>query len=250
MEQPTLRTTASGQPQPILDFSETISKVSDFLARFDLYAQHVKSTIQEEKHEYDAKKLQHSEDLKGLDAEIEDTKSAQKELWETVASERAADAAYRAKIQTLQSQRASLAQQSSEIQAEINELRTKLEAKKKAKQLQKAKLKAQAERNGPELEMLQSKTGCTITGTKANDKLKFSFSLINPDDWAKEYYFIIDVASPSYALSDMKPEIPESVVENLVSELNRTRKFYTFVKQMRSAIKEEIERRRLESRRS
>ena len=57
------------------------------------------------------------------------------------------------------------------MQTEINEARAKLEARKKAKQAQRDRFKAQVDQNGPELHMLQTRTGCSILPTKVGELL-------------------------------------------------------------------------------
>jgi chromosome segregation ATPase len=90
-------------------------------------------------------------------------------LCTAIAQERDQDASLRARQQTLQTQKASVTQRCTELQTEIAELKQKLELKKKAKEVQREKLKEQLDRNGPELKLLESKTGCSITPTKIGE---------------------------------------------------------------------------------
>ncbi|KAN0060818.1 kinetochore-associated Ndc80 complex subunit spc25 [Thecaphora frezii] len=184
---------------PLLDFSEMVSVVNRFQRKFKAYTEHAIASINDDKADFDASRLQHSSHLQALDREIEEAKSAQRLLWETVAQEREADTQVRSRIQALTAQRASLSQRSAELQAEIAEAKAKLEARKKAKQAQRERFKAQVDQNGPELRLLQARTGCSIQPTKVGDQLRFIFQLVNPDDWADECYFVIDVSRPQYA---------------------------------------------------
>jgi kinetochore protein Spc25 len=44
------------------------------------------------------------------------------------------------------------------------------------------------------------------------------------------------------------PTLPSSTVDPLLEELNTSRKFYTFVKKMRSTLRAQVEKQRLEAR--
>ncbi|KIS68352.1 uncharacterized protein UMAG_10442 [Mycosarcoma maydis] len=232
----------------VFDFSSIVSAVKTFSTRFRAYTENAISNIHDDKAEFDANRMEHRNQLTTLEREIEDTKASQGELWDTIAKERDQDAKLRARQQTLQAQKASVTQRCNELQAEITELRQNLEKKKEAKELQREKLKAQIDKNGPELRLLEAKTGCSVVPTKVGDQLKFTFNLMNADDWSKEYHFTIDVSSSRYKITSVSPKLDTSLQESLLQELNSTRKFYTFVKKMRAALRAQVEKERLEAR--
>ena len=232
----------------VFDFSSIVSAVKTFSARFRAYTENAISNINDDKAEFDANRMEHRNQLSTLDREIEDAKASQGDLWDTIAREREQDASLRSRQQALQSQKASVTQRCNELQAEIAELRQNLEKKKQAKELQKEKLKEQINKNGPELRLLESKTGCSIQPTKVGDQLKFIYNLMNADDWSQECHFTIDVSSSKYKLTSLSPKLDASLQGSLLQELNSTRKFYTFVKKMRAALRAQVEKERLEAR--
>ncbi|PWY98196.1 hypothetical protein BCV70DRAFT_201985 [Testicularia cyperi] len=232
----------------VFDFSSIVATVKSFSHRFKAYTENAISNINDDKAEFDANRMEHRNQLRMLDREIEDAKAAQRELWDTIAHEREQDTSLRTRQQALQAQKASVTQRCNELQAEISELRQKLEIRKKAKEAQREKLKEQMDRNGPELRLLEAKTGCSVTPTKIGDQLKFTFNLMNPDDWSQECHYTIDVSSSRYKVISISPKLPSTVLDPLVDELNTTRKFYTFVKKMRSALRNQVETQRLEAR--
>lgn len=232
----------------VFDFSSIVSAVKTFSTRFRAYTENAISNINDDKAEFDANRMEHRNQLSTLDREIEDAKASQGDLWETIAREREQDASLRSRQQALQSQKASLTQRCNELQAEIAELRQNLEKKKQAKQSQREKLKEQINKNGPELRLLEFKTGCSIQPTKVGDQLKFIYNLMNADDWSQECHFTIDVSSSKYKLTSLSPKFDASLQDSLLQELNSTRKFYTFVKKMRAALRAQVEKERLEAR--
>lgn len=232
----------------VFDFSSIVSAVKTFSTRFRAYTENAISNINDDKAEFDANRMEHRNQLRSLDREIEDAKASQGELWDTIAQEREQDANLRARQQTLQAQKASVTQRCNELQAEIAELRQTLETKKQAKESQREKLKEQIDKNGPELRLLEAKTGCSVVPTKVGDQLKFTFNLMNADDWSQECHFTIDVSSSKYKLTSVSPKLEAGQQESLLQELNSTRKFYTFVKKMRAALRAQVEKERLEAR--
>ena len=232
----------------VFDFSSIVTAVKTFSTRFRAYTENAISNINDDKAEFDTNRMEHRNQLRTLDREIEDAKASQGELWDTIAQEREQDANLRARQQTLQAQKASVTQRCNELQAEIAELRQNLEKKKQTKESQREKLKEQIDKNGPELRLLQSKTGCSILPTKVGDQLKFTFNLMNANDWSQECHFTIDVSSSKYKLTSVSPKLEASLQESLLQELNSTRKFYTFVKKMRAALRAQVEKERLEAR--
>ena len=232
----------------VFDFSSIVSAVKTFSTRFRAYTENAISNINDDKAEFDANRMEHRNQLRTLDREIEDAKASQGELWDTIAQERDQDANLRARQQALQAQKASVTQRCNELQAEIAELRQNLEKKKQAKESQREKLKEQIDKNGPELRLLEAKTGCSVVPTKVGDQLKFTFNLMNADDWSQECHFTIDVSSSKYKVTSLSPKLEASQQESLLQELNSTRKFYTFVKKMRAALRAQVEKERLEAR--
>ncbi|SNX85931.1 uncharacterized protein MEPE_04640 [Melanopsichium pennsylvanicum] len=232
----------------VFDFSSIVSAVKTFSTRFRAYTENAISNINDDKAEYDSNRMEHRNQLRTLDREIEDAKASQGELWHTIAQEREQDANLRARQQALQAQKASVTQRCNELQAEIAELRQNLENKKLAKESQREKLKQQIDKNGPELRLLEAKTGCSVVPTKVGDQLKFSFNLMNANDWSQECHFTIDVSSSKYKITSVLPHLEAGLQESLLQELNSTRKFYTFVKKMRAALRAQVEKERLEVR--
>ncbi|EST09472.1 Chromosome segregation protein Spc25 [Kalmanozyma brasiliensis GHG001] len=232
----------------VFDFSSIVSAVKTFSTRFRAYTENAISNINDDKAEFDANRMEHRNQLRMLDREIEDAKASQGELWDTIAKEREQDANLRTRQQTLQAQKASVTQRCNELQAEIAELRQNLESKKQAKEARREKLKEQIDKNGPELRLLEAKTGCSVVPTKVGDQLKFTFNLMNADDWSQECHFTIDVSSSKYKLTSVSPKLEASLQESLLQELNSTRKFYTFVKKMRAALRAQVEKERLDAR--
>ena len=70
----------------------------------------------------------------------------------------------------------------------------------------------------------------------ADESLKFVFTLIDPNEHSREFYFNVKVGEDErYRLVDCYPAIAEEELEELVSDLNERNNFPSFVLAMRRA---------------
>lgn len=72
-----------------------------------------------------------------------------------------------------------------------------------------------------------------------DDKLRLSFTQVDPLDPGRKFAFSLNVTpSDAYEVEDCVPPLPPGQLEGLVSELNRHNDFSRFVQLMRRAFKE------------
>jgi seryl-tRNA synthetase len=121
-----------------------------------------------------------------------------------IASERQADGSAVSQLNLLQTSRASLSQRLTEAEEERDRLQAKLELKLNDRNTRKARLVNEVKRNRPELLRFNEKLGCRISagaekgGKAKSTMIKFTFNLINPDDWKYEAKFVIDASKANY----------------------------------------------------
>jgi hypothetical protein len=122
-----------------------------------------------------------------------------------IASERQADSSAQSQLSLLQQSRASLLQRLTEAEEERNRLKAKLDHKMHDRDTRKARLLTEVKRNRPELLRFNEKLGCRISaggsdksGKAKSTTIKFTFNLINPDDWRYEAKFVIDASKSNY----------------------------------------------------
>lgn len=80
---------------------------------------------------------------------------------------------------------------------------TLLEQKMRERDSRKARLVSEIKRNRPELLRFNEKLGCRVSAgsektASGKSTIKFTFTLINPDDWSYEAKFVIDASKSQY----------------------------------------------------
>lgn len=226
----------------VLDFSDLDASIQSFTRRFDHYVQTTIASCDEARLAADAQRTEIQERVRALEREREDTKHAQKELWENVASERDADAKLRASVQNLMAQREALVQRTAGIRKEVSEIRAQMEARKQHKQVQVQRLREQVRRNAPELAQLERLTGCTISPSVRAGTIDFAFSLISRDNPARSAILSLDVSKTQYKVPMYDSILSAATVKALLQELERTGDVYTFLKRARSAMVDSLAR--------
>lgn len=230
--------TVSAAAQSVLDFSELNTSLDTFLKRFHDY---VHSAVAENESGHSKGEMQrkfYEDRVQELERSREASKAAQKELWETVATERDQDARLRASLQALHVQSASLTQRTAELQADVAELRARVKVRQEQREEQAARLKLQVLRNAPERIQLERLTGCHVEPAREG-VLKFVFSLLTPRDPSRTVSVFVDVSRARYTVPEYDT-IPEATMQSLVRTLNQTGNFYAFITGVRKVAYETL----------
>ncbi|UZJ54683.1 hypothetical protein CBS101457_004003 [Exobasidium rhododendri] len=234
---------------------------SDLNERIDMFREVFTASLEQSIAESERKAEEHAGRLREEDRKLESTRETierQREelrkIDQTIAYERQADNSARAQLTKLQSSLASLEQRLMEADREKNRLERDFERKTQDRELRRARLIHEIKRNRPELLRFNEKLGCRISagsekpGGRGKSTIKFTFNLINPEDWSYEAKFVIDASTSHYKILSHSPAIPQEKLDRCLSDLNTSRALFTFIKRMRAAFKEEIERQRVAQR--
>ena len=225
----------------VLDFGEMHATLDAFLRRFDRYVQDTVGASERERMGAETQRTEDEERIKALERQREELKQAQKDLWDTVASERDADAKLRAGVAALHAQRTSLAQRPAELQGEVGDLRAALRTRRRHKEEQEAHLAAQVRRNAPELAQLERLTGCRITPAVADGVVRVAFTLLCEAQPARECALSVDVSQEQYAVPEADPLLPDAQRRALVKQLNASGDFAAFLLGARRALQAALE---------
>lgn len=77
--------------------------------------------------------------------------------------------------------------------------------------------------------------------------MKFSFANLDPSDWSRSFFVVVDVSLEDYKglsltfkflVTECLPSVPE--VSKALDDLNKHRNFYLFLKQIRAAFKSSL----------
>ncbi|CAG8837091.1 7263_t:CDS:2, partial [Racocetra persica] len=93
-------------------------------------------------------------------------------------------------------------------------------------------LEAQLSKNEPELKRFTDRLAFTMEGVR-DDAILFTFTCIYENDPSQPCSFTLDVGETIYTVLECNPPLDQ--IEELVTLLNESRDFYTFVKRMRQA---------------
>lgn len=242
-----------------------ILNYSQLNERIEIFKELMNAHLDQVTNEIESKRERHQSDIQDQQRQtnairecIEKEKGEQKVLYQTVAAERQAEGAAQSQLALLQASRTSLGQRLTEAESERDSLQRSLEQKKHAFEKRKKRLTQQVRRNRPELIRYNEKLGCRISAGHQTDSsnttftdaskssnrsmIKFTFNLIDPDDWSYEANFILDASRSQYKIVSAKPALASEDLERMLADLNKSRALYVFIKSMRSAFKRQIEK--------
>ncbi|KAK0556232.1 kinetochore-associated Ndc80 complex subunit spc25 [Tilletia horrida] len=261
---PTVRLSrlASDIYHPSLDFASFQARIRTFTGAFDGYVVEQLLLTEQEKTDARTELGERQDKLRAARRELESQSRAQRDLWDTVAEERAQDKRLRNAIASLVAQHAALTDRLVDADEEKTDVTARLESRKRVKLAQRAKLEAHRAQNAPELAALQRllackierKTAQTVGGRENNGEMvKFSFGLLTHpqlpsrgvrglDEQDSEAWFVLDVSRPTYEVPELYPLLPSAKLRELLAELNSSRALYVFVKNMREALELESQR--------
>lgn len=121
-------------------------------------------------------------------------------------------------------------------QAACEEVRQRLEEQQSLRRRQVQHVMEQSVRNVPELLYMEDLLGLKIEAV-IDDKLRFVFVKLDPNDYSREFSFVLDMSDVNYAVEDVEPRLEDEVVDKVVGRLNSSRNFPQFLKEMRGEFK-------------
>ncbi|CAG8484957.1 11320_t:CDS:2 [Dentiscutata erythropus] len=105
-----------------------------------------------------------------------------------------------------------------------------IKQQREAIEVKRALLETQLSRNLPELSIFTNKLALTMESVR-DDVINFTFTSIYDDNSSRSCYFTIDVGETKYKVIECNPMVEE--LDKLVSQLNTSRDFFSFLKKMR-----------------
>jgi kinetochore protein Spc25, fungi type len=242
----------------ILDYSQLNDRIEIFKELMNAHLDQVTGEMESKRDQHQSTMRDQQSHVNAIKEGIEKQKDEQKTLYQTVAAERQAESSAQSQLALLQASRTSLGQRLTEAEAERDTLQASLEKKKRSFEQRKQRLNQQVRRNRPELMRFNEKLGCRVSAghqpdpsnstftdaSKSSNRsiIKFTFNLIDPDDWSYEANFVIDASRSQYKIVSAKPALPSEDLQRMLADLNKSRALFTFIKSMRSAFKQQIEK--------
>ncbi|EOD48207.1 putative kinetochore protein spc25 protein [Neofusicoccum parvum] len=224
---------ADSLPSVNFGFDDLRSRMSAFQARFDAFIEQGRKRVMEERNQFRINIAEMKEDQRHKQREIEILTLKSTTHQQTLAKESQETAEMHNAISSLTSRRDEQVIRRDALKSQIGDLQKRITAKREAQHEHARYLDSQATHNRPELSFWQDYLCMYVDGAGLEDRLKFTFTHINENDWEKEAWFELDTSSRDYRITSMKPKLEGDEVERLLDELNEARDLSSFFKGMR-----------------
>lgn len=169
--------------------------------------------------------------MRKRDIEIVQLKS--NSLQQTMAKEKQEKQEMETSIATLASQRDRQEAERDALARQVADTQRAIDAKIAAQQARTRQREAQARFNVPELDFWVTNLCLTMEGAGNDDRLRFVYTHIDDQDWAREAWFELDTAQRDYAVRHCRPKLEREKVDRLLERVNETRELVVLLKGMR-----------------
>ncbi|EPE08760.1 kinetochore protein spc25 [Ophiostoma piceae UAMH 11346] len=220
---------------PSIDFGFDAlrERMSRFTVRFDGFIEQGRKRVLEERNQFrmNVAELQEDERMRKRDIEIMQVKS--NSLQQTLAKEKQEKQEMEASIAALQSQRNRQEAERDALARQVADTQRAIDARVAAQQARARQREAQARFNVPELDFWVTNLCLSMEGAGNDDRLRFVFTHIDDQDWAREAWFELDTAQRDYAVRHCRPKLEREKVDGLLERVNESRELVVLLKGMR-----------------
>ncbi|OAA67895.1 kinetochore protein spc25 [Niveomyces insectorum RCEF 264] len=203
-------------------FDSLRERMARFTVKFDAFIEQGRKRVLEEHNQFrmNLAELQEDERMRKKDVEI-----------------------FQIKANSLQQTMAKEKQEKLEMEAAITALaqqRRAIDAKRAAQQARAAQRAAQARFDVPELDFWVTNLCLSMEGAGSDDRLRFVYTHLDDQDWAREAWFELDTAQRDYAVRHCRPKLERDKVDRLLERVNETRELVVLLKGMRELFVEAL----------
>ncbi|KAI0691573.1 chromosome segregation protein Spc25-domain-containing protein [Earliella scabrosa] len=224
------------QQNPQIDLRLDAYDIStrNFLAAVSNYTQRAVSEITNRKNHFASEKKA-TKRTQAIETETNQCKLREIELVAVLDKEAAEKKESEASVAAFCRQLASTKEKCASLDAEIELHRRNVANLMRERKREESILATHASRTHPELSVCEDRLKCTIEDID-RDKLLVRFTLLDPDDLAREFSLVLDVSSRAYKVPTTTPYLP--ILPILLDQLNASRDIYAFVRHVRLAFRE------------
>ncbi|CAK7266870.1 kinetochore-associated Ndc80 complex subunit spc25 [Sporothrix epigloea] len=221
-------------------FDALRERMTRFTARFDSFIEQGRKRVLEERNQFriNVAELQEDERMRKRDVEIVQLKS--NSLQQTMAKERQEKQEMEASIAALASQRDRQEAERDALARQVDDTQRAIDAKLAAQQARARQREAQARFNVPELDFWVTNLCLSMEGAGNDDRLRFVYTHIDDQNWAREAWFELDTAQRDYAVRHCRPKLEREKVDRLLERVNESRELVVLLKGMRELFMEAI----------
>ncbi|CAD6499479.1 BgTH12-03593 [Blumeria graminis f. sp. triticale] len=220
-------------PTVNFDFDDLRDRMARFTFKFDDFIERYRKRILDERNQFrvNIAELKEDQRIKKRDVEILSQKSNTHQ--QNMAKEAAETEEMKSTVATLTAQRDAYAANKETLLQRISETQKQIDGKLTAQRVQAEHIESQSRLNIPELEIWTTNLCMEIESAGQNDRLKFIFTHVDDQDWAREASFELDISKRDYEVPCCVPNIGAERIEKLVDRLNECRDLRVLLKGMR-----------------
>ncbi|RKF64105.1 putative kinetochore protein spc25 [Erysiphe neolycopersici] len=221
-------------------FDELRNRMAKFTMKFNNFIEQGRKQVLEERNRFrlTVAELKEDQRMKKRDIEILVQKTSTHE--KMVAKEIVETEEMNLAISSLTVQRdAQLAAKEALLQ-QISETQKQVDEKLASQRAHARHLDTQARFNLPELDIWTSNLCLEIDGASQNDRLKFTFTHVDDQDWAREACFELDFSKRDYEITYCKPKLKIEDVDKVLDKLNESRDLRVLLKGIRELFVEAL----------
>lgn len=224
---------------PSVDFEALADlkvRMTAFTSRFDQFIAAGREQLRRERNDFTAGMVEDRITQRSTAQAIEQTRTAQLELETTLRAEAGEVREIESSIAEFSDKRAVMLDAKASLERQIRDAREVMARKREVMADRRRVLALQNVRNRPELLAWESQLGLEIASA-GTDLLRFTFTHVDGRDAGASHAFVMDLASPTYVVQECHPAVPAMAMATALEQLNRTRDFSVFLKQVRKAFK-------------
>ncbi|WVO23041.1 uncharacterized protein IAS62_004386 [Cryptococcus decagattii] len=227
-------TSKNGVPSLDLRWEPFQRHIESFLNAIDAYTQAARTEIVARATDHTAAVRDLKADKEEMEKGIQLQRESEGEMLATLEAERHVVADLVASLSHLQSSLTKIKEKSSILDTELQSERKEVTAMQAEKERQTNVLNDMRGKDTTELKQLEEALGWKVEGIK-QDQLLMRFTLLDPEDPAREFSIIVDVSKQDYSVPNCDPPIPS--LPDLVRQLNFDRDLFAFIKRVRKAFR-------------
>ncbi|KHJ30819.1 putative kinetochore protein spc25 [Erysiphe necator] len=222
------------------EFDELRNRMAKFTIKFNNFIEQGRRQILDERNQFrlTIAELKEDQRMKKRDIEILAQKSNTHE--KIMAKEAAETEEMKSAISSLTAQRDAQLATKETLLHQITEVQKQVDDKLAAQRAHARHLDEQARFNLPELDIWTSNLCLEIDGANQNDRLNFTFTHVDDQDWTREASFELDFSKRDYIITCCKPNLKKIDVDKVLDKLNECRDLRVLLKGMRELFVEAL----------
>ncbi|RIB24967.1 chromosome segregation protein Spc25-domain-containing protein [Gigaspora rosea] len=198
------------------------------------YADIVKKSLTLKKQQWQNNLASEKSNIARHNEEIKSFEKKQKSLIATLDKEKKEIHKLQAEVSNLKVEENTVNERKNFLVMQIDAMKKEIQKQRDSIVAKQLSLEAQLSKNEPELKRFVDRLAFTMEGAR-DDAITFTFTCIYENDSSQPCSFTLNVV-PIYTVLECNPPLDQ--IEELVSQLNTSRDFYTFVKRIRLAFRE------------